>query len=70
MSGYPLKAEPGVLDTACRRIREELGCSDERAFDLLYGWVESSQNAPCHGLAQVVVARGSKRYLFKTTKKC
>ncbi len=63
------KLDPGVLDTACRRLKNELGCSDERAFDLLYGWACGSEGKPTYGLAQVVACE-ERLYHGRKRRKC
>ncbi len=69
MTSMARKLDSGVLDTACRRLKEELGCSDERAFDLLYGWAADCKDKPVYGLAQVVARGNCLEYLRKTHKK-
>ncbi len=60
------KIDTGVLDTTCRRLKQELGCSDERAFELLYGWCVEKE-AHSFGLTQVaaratpIVVRSKKK---------
>ncbi len=69
MTTVARKIDPGVLDTACRRLKNELGCSDERAFDLLYGWAADAEGKPVYGLAQVV-ALEERIYRSRKCRKC
>jgi hypothetical protein len=61
-------ADTAVLHTACRRLERELGCSSERAFDLLYG-AASSQGGGLYELAGII-ARASdvKPYVLALEK--
>ncbi len=68
MTGMARKIDPGVLDTACRRVKEELGCSDEQAFDLLYGWACNCKDAHVYGLAQMATRRNCVPAPGKTRK--
>ncbi len=55
--------DPAVMQTACRRLEQELGCSTERAFDLLYGCA-NSQGGGLYELASIIAhARDVKPYV-------
>jgi hypothetical protein len=45
--------EPAVVDTACHRLEQAMGCTYERAFDLLYG-AAASQGGGLYQLARIV----------------
>jgi hypothetical protein len=47
------KVDPAVMDTACRRLEAELGCSEERALNLLYG-AAASQGGGLYELAHII----------------
>jgi hypothetical protein len=66
----PKKIAPGVLDTTCRQLKQELGCSDERAFEILYGWAETCKNAQAFGLTHIVTRVATLAVLCKNLKKC
>lgn len=70
MTRQPRQIAPGVLDTACRQLRQELGCSDERAFEILYGWAETCKNAQAFGLTHIVTRVATLAVLRKDLKKC
>ncbi len=45
--------DPKVVQAACDRLQEALGCSEERAFDLLYG-AAASQGGGLYELASII----------------
>jgi hypothetical protein len=70
MMQQPRKIAQGVLDTACWQLKQELGCSDERAFDILYGWAETCKDARAFGLTHIVTRVATLAVLRKNLKKC
>ncbi len=62
--------DPGVLDTACRQLKQQLGCSDEQAFELLYGWAETCKGTQAFGLTQMVTRGAALDVFWKKWKKC
>ncbi len=55
--------DPAIMDTACRRLEQELGCSEERAFNLLYG-AAASQGGGLYELARIIArANDVKPYI-------
>lgn len=52
--------DPAVMQTACRRLEQELGCSTERALDLLYGCA-SSQGGGLYELASIIARANDVR---------
>ena len=45
--------DPKVVQAACDRLQQVLGCSEERAFDLLYG-AAASQGGGLYELASII----------------
>ncbi len=45
--------DPDVLQMACQRVQQVLGCSEERAFDLLYG-AAAAQGGGLYELARIL----------------
>lgn len=70
MTRQPRTIAPGVLDTACRQLKQELGCSDARAFELLYGWAESCKLGQAFGLTHIMTRGTTLELLRKNWKKC
>ncbi len=57
------QVDPTVMDTACRRLEQELGCSEERALNLLYG-AAASQGGGLYELAHIIArANDVKPYI-------
>ncbi len=56
------------MQTACTRLEQELGCSTERALDLLYG-AANSQGGGLYELAGIIArARDVKPYVHALQK--
>ncbi len=49
----PQDSNPEDIHVACRRIQESLGCTEERALDLLYG-IAVSQGGGLYELAHIL----------------
>ncbi len=60
--------DPTIMDTACRRLEQELGCSEERALNLLYG-AAASQGGGLYELAHIIARANDVRPYINALEK-